>query len=108
MKRILTPMLVLLALGAVAAGAAPASDQESGNVVVAQDVLGQLDAIALDGAFDQLVEYGDPDSGIGGNRGDTSGKAAPSLGLGDGSKLTPARLHVMIAALMQQWLAPLR
>jgi hypothetical protein len=72
-------ILVIAFSTGTAFGAAPMQDDPALAVYAADGTVSSLD---LDGGSDTLIQYGDPDDGITGNRGDTDGSYIGSGCLG--------------------------
>lgn len=101
MKKTLAPMLGLLAVLVVAAGAVQAVEPGQACVVTTLDSQGQVVVFSFD---DVLIQYGDPDSGIGGNRGDVSGTTGSTYGSNcEGSAEALEDFLDQLLAWLQQW-----
>lgn len=101
MKKYLTLITMALVLTAMCTVAA-ASDrtQSDGAVVVTLDGQGNIVAMDIDGEWDVLIGYGDPDDGITGNRGDSCNNAAGLLGNTD---LPESDLLGLLMMWLQHW-----
>jgi len=101
MKKSLAPMLGLLAVLVVAAGAVQADEPDQACVVTTLDAQGQVIVVSFD---DILIQYGDPDAGIGGNRGDTNGTTGSTYGSNcEGSAESLEDVLDLLLAWLEQW-----